>query len=317
MNLHRLSPKVLSSIILCLFTFSCLFIWTLFPSEQSSQSLCGQPCSSNSEDTDRHNGWTCSEDQHRLAIVVPFRERTNELLRLVPHLHQFLRRQAICHRFYIINQVDKYRFNRGMLINIGFLFASNESTYMAMHDVDLLPINDQLSYQFPSNGPFHLSAPNLHPKYHYEKYVGGILLIQNRHFVQVNGFSTRYWGWGLEDDEFYTRLRESNLEIYRPHNILTNSSNSFLHLHDQSVHKRDTAKLFNQREVTRKKDRQTGLNTTRFQLLQVHRLTVEGVPFRVFDVALHCDTNSTPWCERGSSSGTATRQTKRAKTTAP
>ena len=85
-----------------------------------------------------------------------------------------------------------------MLINIGFLFASNESTYMAMHDVDLLPINDQLSYQFPSNGPFHLSAPNLHPKYHYEKYVGGILLIQNRHFVQVNGFSTRYWGWGLE-----------------------------------------------------------------------------------------------------------------------
>lgn len=85
-----------------------------------------------------------------------------------------------------------------MLVNIGFLFASNESTYMAMHDVDLLPINDQLSYQFPSEGPFHLSAPNLHPKYHYDKYVGGILLMRNKHFVQVNGFSTKYWGWGLE-----------------------------------------------------------------------------------------------------------------------
>ena len=141
---------------------------------------------------------TCSNDHQRLAVVVPYRERSNELLTLIPHLNSFLNRQQICHQFYVINQKDKYRFNRGMLINVGFILASNQSTYMAMHDVDLLPLNDELSYRFPFKGPFHVSAPHLHPKYHYEKFVGGILLLQNKHFIQVNGFSNNYWGWGLE-----------------------------------------------------------------------------------------------------------------------
>ena len=38
-------------------------------------------------------------------------------------------------------------------------------------------------------------------------------------------------------------------QIYRPQNITTGTSNTFLHLHDKTVHRRDTAKLFNQKEV--------------------------------------------------------------------
>ena len=39
------------------------------------------------------------------------------------------------------------------------------------------------------------------------------------------------------------------LKIYRPENINTNQSNTFKHIHDENVYKRDTAKLFNQKEV--------------------------------------------------------------------
>lgn len=39
--------------------------------------------------------------------------------------------------------------------------------------------------------------------------------------------SNKYWGWGLEDDEFYVRLKEANLKVYRPQNILTGSQNTF------------------------------------------------------------------------------------------
>ena len=64
--------------------------------------------------------------------------------------------------------------------------ARNEShDYIAMHDVDLMPLNKELNYGYPENGPFHVAAPHLHPKYHYKTFVGGILLLSVEQFEQV------------------------------------------------------------------------------------------------------------------------------------
>lgn len=109
-----------------------------------------------------------SDDQlnrkHKLAIVVPFRERFDELLYFVPKISKFLIKQSIDFKIYIVNQVDSYRFNRASLINVGFLYSMKESDYMAMHDVDLLPLNPKLDYGYPFRGPFHVSSPELHPR---------------------------------------------------------------------------------------------------------------------------------------------------------
>lgn len=43
---------------------------------------------------------------HRLAIIVPFRNRFEELQEFVPHMHSFLSAQKINHEIFIINQVD-------------------------------------------------------------------------------------------------------------------------------------------------------------------------------------------------------------------
>ena len=32
--------------------------------------------------------------------------------------------------------------------------------------------------------------------------------------------SNKYWGWGLEDDEFFVRMRQANLVIERPKVII-------------------------------------------------------------------------------------------------
>ena len=77
------------------------------------------------------------------------------------------------------------RFNRASLLNVGFLEARNNCDYIAMHDVDLLPLNKDLYYGFPEKGPFHVSAPFLHPKYHYKTFVGGILLMSVAQFEKV------------------------------------------------------------------------------------------------------------------------------------
>lgn len=76
-----------------------------------------------------------------------------------------------------------------MLINIGFQQTEEDCDYMAMHDVDLLPLNPHLKYIYPAKGPYHVAAPNLHPKYHYKTFVGGILLLTREQFKKVCNLS--------------------------------------------------------------------------------------------------------------------------------
>lgn len=113
---------------------------------------------------------------HRLAVLVPYRERFEELLQFVPYISNFLNKQMLDYNIFILNQVDQYRFNRASLLNVGFSETKKHYDYIAMHDVDLLPLNPNLSYTYPKL-PMHLAAPELHPRYHYQKFIGGILLI--------------------------------------------------------------------------------------------------------------------------------------------
>lgn len=46
---------------------------------------------------------------HKLAVIIPFRERFEELLVFVPFMHSFLSKKKIRHKILVINQVDHYR----------------------------------------------------------------------------------------------------------------------------------------------------------------------------------------------------------------
>lgn len=241
-----------------------------------------------------------SEPEHRLCVVIPFRNRFEELLALVPHLNTFLKRNRRVEdfRFLVINQMDKYRFNRASLVNVGFYESQRlKCDYFAMHDVDLLPLNDDLDYGYPSAGPYHVSAPKYHPRYHYKTFIGGILLIRLDHYQSVNGMSNRYWGWGLEDDEFYLRLRSANLTIYRPKGLKTNSSSTFRHLHESGKRPRDMALVGDQEKETKKRDKVTGLKSVKYEVVGRSNMTVDGAFLTVVHVKLFCDKRLTPWCE--------------------
>lgn len=135
---------------------------------------------------------TASLNGHKLAVIVPFRDRFEELMEFVPHLHQFLTNASIAHRILIINQADKLRFNRAALINIGYKLSVLDCNYIVMHDVDLLPLNPKLDYGYPGVGRvFHVASPELHPLYHYPTFVGGILILTHTDFQLLNGLSNR------------------------------------------------------------------------------------------------------------------------------
>lgn len=235
---------------------------------------------------------------HRLAVIVPYRNRSNELDRFLLHMNSFLQSQSVDHIFMIVNQVDEHRFNRAALINIGFIESRSMTDYIVMHDIDLLPLNHELKYKYPQYGPIHLASPEYHPLYHYRSYVGGILMIKSEDFERINGMSPLYWGWGREDDNFYVRMKLAKMNLYRPYNLTTNYSNTFQHIHDKGVHKRDYAKYGKQIEEGRKIYPEYGINTTKYYIINKElKKTNQGIEYFMLDVKIECNYNLTSWCD--------------------
>ena len=54
---------------------------------------------------------------HHLAVIVPFRDRFEELQEFVPHMHKYLTRKGISHKIYIVNQADKHRYALALKIS--------------------------------------------------------------------------------------------------------------------------------------------------------------------------------------------------------
>lgn len=291
--------------VLCL--IGCLvmvLVLTLFPLEESSACRFSD---SPAEGSLAHVIASPPSDstEHFLCILIPFRDRFEELNEFVPTISHFLNQQSIAHAIFVIHQIDTLRFNRASLINAGFLkselelerLGSPNCDYVALHDVDLVPLNPQLPYSYPEKGPFHVAAPGYHPKYDYATFLGGILLISREHFRLVNGMSNRYWGWGLEDDEFHRRLLDAGLDIQRPANLTTGKKDTFKHFHSNKSRKRDFVKCYDQHEVTRKRDRETGLDSVSFSVGRVFQNCADSIPYSLINVALKCDRKKTPWCD--------------------
>lgn len=154
-----------------------------------------------------HQTRSAHTNKHKLCVIVPFRNRFNQLIELVPHLTDFLNKQNVDHQLLVVNQVDNYRFNRASLINVGFKISENmDCDYLAIHDVDLLPIDDHIKYYYPKQGSLlHLTAPGLHPirSYNYPTFLGGILLITKEDFVKVDGMSNKVVNSSTDFNEIY------------------------------------------------------------------------------------------------------------------
>lgn len=70
------------------------------------------------------------------------------------------------------------------------------------------------------------------------------------------------------------------------------------HVHDRQHRKRDTAKCFNQREVTRKRDRETGLSTIKYEISKINNLRIDDIAnITILNIQLICNHKETPWCD--------------------
>lgn len=95
--------------------------------------------------------------RHRVAVIIPFKDRANNLNYFLNHMHPFLQKQELEYQIFIVEQSNDQLFNKGVLMNSGFLevmslsrnrtwldsidFKLNEFPFdcVLFHDVDLLP----------------------------------------------------------------------------------------------------------------------------------------------------------------------------------
>ncbi|CAF2274167.1 unnamed protein product [Rotaria magnacalcarata] len=158
--------------------------------------------------------------RHKIAIIVPYRDRWDILRGFLYHMHEILQRQQLDYRIYVCEQAFDKIFNKGIVMNGCFKEILNlepNTPCFIMHDVDLLLIDDRNMYTCPIY-PRHLSVAIDKFDFYlpYPELVGGVLAMRREHYLLVNGYSTNYWGWGGEDDDMYQRVVKKQLIVERP-----------------------------------------------------------------------------------------------------
>ena len=152
----------------------------------------------------------------RLGVIIPYRNRHEHLDEFLIKISNYLETKEINYKIFVIEQDNGKLFNRGMLLNIGFIYAQKyKCDYVVFHDVDMIPIDVDYSY---SDVPLHLATnfyyyPNQNEKIIFNEYFGGVTLFPSDIFQEINGYSNKYWGWGYEDDDLLLRCKNKNIPL--------------------------------------------------------------------------------------------------------
>ena len=102
---------------------------------------------------------TC-KPRYRVAIIVPYRDRMQNLELFLMHMHPFLQKQQLEYGIYLVEPESGLTFNRGFLMNIGFVESLKDFDKWechVFHDVDLLPEDERNIYSCPET-PRHMSS---------------------------------------------------------------------------------------------------------------------------------------------------------------
>ena len=152
----------------------------------------------------------------KLGVVIPYRHRYDQLILFKSKIISYLKSKNIDFEIIVIDQDDAKNFNRGKLLNIGFIEAKKmKCDYVVFHDVDMIPIDVDYSY---CDYPVHLStnfiADGEFNRIVFDEYFGGVTLFPVDVFETINGYSNEYWGWGYEDNDLLDRCKQFNIPLY-------------------------------------------------------------------------------------------------------
>ncbi|KAK0415352.1 hypothetical protein QR680_011901 [Steinernema hermaphroditum] len=171
----------------------------------------------NLEDGGHGQPSTCRA-RHRVAVVIPYRDREEHLRIFLHNIHSLMAKQQLDYAIFVVEQVEGEKFNRAKLMNVGFVEALKMYDWQCFvfHDVDLLPEDDRNLYSCPEQ-PRHMSVAidKFSYKLPYGSIFGGITALTRAQVEKMNGYSNEFWGWGGEDDNMSERVSLAGYKISR------------------------------------------------------------------------------------------------------
>ena len=209
---------------------------------------------------------------HKLGVIVPYRNRFEQLTLFKEKIVEYLKSKEINFEIIVVEQDNAKLFNRGMLLNIGFKHAKEKGCdYVVFHDVDMLPVDSDYSYV---DIPTHLAtrAEQFGWRLPYEGYFGGVTLFDRENFIKINGYSNEYWGWGAEDDDVLFRC--SVLEVPASRKDCSYRSLSHDRFIPQDLYNENLRKLRDiQTNATKEKIFSDGIETLEYEKIKEEKLS--------------------------------------------
>lgn len=156
---------------------------------------------------------------NKYFLIIPYRNRQTHLSYFIENTLSILPDNfKVC----VVEQNDEQLFNRGKLLNIGFLECQDSFDYFFTHDVDINPTKETFEKYYN----VEIEDDTVWGIYNsYCDTLGGIVLFRKDLFSRVNGFPNNFFGWGSEDKALQNRVQFAGLKIQK--NILNNDPNKF------------------------------------------------------------------------------------------
>uniref|UniRef100_A0A8C6T4G3 Beta-1,4-galactosyltransferase n=1 Tax=Neogobius melanostomus TaxID=47308 RepID=A0A8C6T4G3_9GOBI len=209
--------------------------------------------------------------KHKVAIIIPFRNRHEHFGYWLYYLHPILIRQQIDYGVFVINQDGEGIFNRAKLLNVGYMEALKVYDYdcFVFSDVDLVPLNDRNIYRC-FDQPRHLAVAmdKFNFRLPYTSYYGGVSSLSRSQYIKINGFSNTFWGWGGEDDDVYNRIVFRGLSISRPD---METGKYRMIRHNRDAHNEPNPKNPDKLHHTRNTMDRDGMNTLKYTVKKIEK----------------------------------------------
>ena len=148
----------------------------------------------------------------KVAVIFPYRDQQiqNRSEHLKKTLNYYKNLNLPNVDFYVIEQGNDKKFNRGILINAGHdLIKKSGKDYVneIHHDIDVQPDPTLIKY-------FYSDDVIACKKAFYDHFFGTLSVMPVTIMDKVNGYSNNFWGWGVEDDNLSARLKHHGIKVF-------------------------------------------------------------------------------------------------------